>query len=388
MFEMKLFDSRPVNTGRQIEADMAKVVCIIGMVLVHCFETLYSAIEASAAQDAVNYILVTLLDILFGASTFMFCMGMGVIYSRNSEPAKMMKRGLKLFLYGYLLNVLRYTIPGLLGALSLESEGILMISLEEFLTLDILQFAGLALILFGLLKKLRLPDWGVAVTAVVLSVIGSFARGFNLGMIPNQILGLFVGTETTVLTAPLAGSEPFEGWLESCFPLFNWFIFVAAGYLFGKLLQRCRNKGALYAIFGGGGAVIAAAYCAFAIPGKHGMFDGDKMLSNFYHLTTYEALICICAGMAALGLYYAISHILPQKLQRGIIRISSSINQIYMTHWVMITLVLLALTVTEETISVGITFAIGAVICVLAMLLADRYNQRKKKRRAAKAQQA
>ena len=35
---MTLFDKEKINTGRQIEADFAKAVCLIGMVLVHAFE--------------------------------------------------------------------------------------------------------------------------------------------------------------------------------------------------------------------------------------------------------------------------------------------------------------------------------------------------------------
>ena len=308
---MKLFSSREENIGRQFEADMAKFVCLAGMVVVHCMDVL---VGFYGYEDGLEFVFGMVLNSIFGAGTFMFCMGLGIAYS-ESTPAALMKRGVKVFLLGYALN--------LACALSYL---ILLRDIALFVTyavgLDIMQFAGLALLLFGLLKKLSCPDWGVGALAVVLSVIGTVFRGFDLGNpAANIFCGLFVG------------SFDYEWLTGGIFPLCNWFIFVAAGYLFARLLRRCTDLTRFYRIFSGAAAVIVAAYLAVAVPNRLGMMGSVLRL---HHIGLPDALVCIAGAVFALGIYRALARVIPARGRALIGSVSKNINSLYCIHWVTI----------------------------------------------------
>lgn len=386
---MKLFEKQPINTGRQVEADYAKTVCIIGMVIVHAFEELaYCFPAAGTEESAFSYIVVVVLDALFGAATFMFCMGFGIAYSPKNDPGSLIRRGAKLFLMGYLLNFLHDVLPDILNALIigdstlLEEEGMIL-----FLFNDILQFAGLALILFGLLKKWKLSDIALAAVALGMSLLASFVRQFDLAallsvrndilyMLINQFGGLFFGVVYR-----------FDMSMETnCFPLFHWFVFVVAGYLFAKALRRCTCKGRFYGIFSSCSIAIVTVYAAFTIPNQIGMMSDD--LNLFYHMTTPEALVCCCAAVSALGMYYALSRLLPQAVSNFAVRISRNLTTIYIIHWILIGFTVMGIWTLEQLkgndpselmVGTGLTFAYALVILVSAIGLTELIKKRRKK---------
>ncbi len=313
---MKIFDNNDVNTGRQVEFDIAKAVCIIGMVVVHAYEI------TALSTCVLNYTFTVVLNFLFGAGTFMLCMGMGIVYGKNN-PGYLIKRGAIIILIGFALNLVRSGLPRLVMYFADPSGENLNLFKYALLNIDILPFAGLALILFGIAKKLRLSDGVIGAAAVLLSASGTFLRGKNLGSFEmNQLAGLFFGTN-------FPGRET-----TTCFPLLNWFIFVAAGYLFAKVLRKCRCKGMLYGIVSPIAAAAVTVYMIAAIPERAGMMSGDMNL--YYHIGTSDALIVICAALAAIGLYYALSRVMSKKLIAAAAYLSKAINIIYCTHWVLI----------------------------------------------------
>ena len=232
-----LFGKELCNTGRQFEFDFAKAVCILGMVFVHCFEEL-TAPETEAT--ASYYIMTIVLDAIFGAATFMGSMGLGIAYSmqdREDFGQALMKRGIYIFIAAYVLNLFRFALPSLAfsGRLPDYSAKVFLV---ELLVNDIMQFAGLALFLFGLLKKLKLSDKAVLLVAVAMSAVGSFVRLIPVyESLPATISGLFIGVYDQV-------------YFESCgvFPLLNWFIIVIEGYFYGKLLRHCKDTHKFYKI--------------------------------------------------------------------------------------------------------------------------------------------
>lgn len=386
---MKLFERNPINTGRQVEADFAKMICIIGMIIVHAFEETESMFPlCGGGSGGIGFVFVVVLDALFGAATFMFCMGFGVTYSPKNDAPSLIKRGAKLLLYGYILNAVRYCVPELLNAMITGDMSLLRENwMMDLFETDILQFAGLALMLFGLLKKLKASDLVMVIVALIMSVLGSFLRNFDLGamlgvteeapnLIINQIAAPFVGT--TYLSDPE---------LElSCFPLLNWFIFVVAGYLFAKALQRCKEKGKFYAIVSGCGAVILAVYMLIAIPNGIGMMGED--LNLFYHLTTPEALICIVASITVFGGYYALTRLLPNVVSRIAVWISKRLTNIYIAQWLLFGATMIGIYTVEQlkgndpealVIGTGATLIIAVCVLAASVALAGLYRNVKKK---------
>lgn len=387
---MKLFNKQLVNTGRQVEADFAKMVCILGMVLVHAFEEVGTFFPGAGEESSLAYLFVVVLDAIFGAATFMFCMGFGIAYTPKNDPNSLIKRGAKLLLFGYLLNFVRYNVPDLLNWLI---TGDASLCKEEFFPVlfcnDILQFAGLALMLFGLLKKWRVSDVGLVIVSLVMSVAASIFRNFDLShllnissfplyLIVNQLAGLFFGTvycEDPTVEA-------------TCFPLLHWFIFVVAGYLFAKAMRRCNNKGKFYAIVSPCGALIVTVYMLLAVPNRLGMMNEN--LNMYYHLITPEALLCIVAAGTVFGMYYGLSRLLPQAVSRFSIRISKNLTKIYIIHWILIGFSLTGICTVcqllekdpwpQATTLQTVLFAV--IILVTATVLAELWKRAKDRKKA------
>ena len=114
---------------------------------------------------------------------FMFCMGVGVVYSRHSQWDYMIKRGIKLFLLGILVNIFEFFLPCMVSGYLLGMWDIFPTAGGLLLfCVDILAFAGLAFILMGILKKFELSDKALVIIAVLMSIIGSLLRFTDFGV--------------------------------------------------------------------------------------------------------------------------------------------------------------------------------------------------------------
>ena len=353
-----MLSKEDVNTGRQTEADLAKFICLIGMVVVHCFDIFVSFSETSST---VQYVFLFVLNSIFGGGTFMFCMGLGLAYTSKDEPEQIISRGIRIFLIGYLLN--------LACALSYL---ILLKDVAMFVTylvgLDILQFAGLALILFGLMKKFRVSDILLGIIAVFLSVTATVIGTVDLGNpAANIICGLFFG------------SFDYEWLTGGIFPLFNWFIFVAAGYLFAKyVLRRCADKDRLYLrclIICGAVVVI---YMTVAIPSGLGMMGS---ILRFHHIRLYEAFIALAGALLALSVYHFALHIIPAGIQHIIVSVSRSINMIYCCQWVILAWLASIWVISgQRAFNDGVIILIGLIIFLFCAALAGWLSKKKQRR--------
>lgn len=318
---MKILNSNEVNTGRQIEADIAKAICIVGMVLVHMYEEFEAPFLDTGFQNA----LVNVIQTLVGAPCFMFCMGLGISYTKNNSGDDLLKRGFQILLIGYTLNFVRGSIlyPICAAIRHYPTSEIIYGTYIRFMENDILQFAGMALIIMGLLKKLKLDNKKILLVSVGLSIIGSFVRFVSVNPYLDYPLGLFIGTYDVEADM-----------VRTYFPSFNWLIFVCAGNVYGDILKRVEDKKKFYGIFVPVFGVIVAIYLLFAIPNQIGMINPD--LKWYYHLTTFDACFSIMSCVAILGIYYFISLVLPEIIKKFLTSVSRNINRIYCIHWVIL----------------------------------------------------
>lgn len=362
----KLFSKEEINNGRQFEFDFAKAVCILGMVFVHMFETFASPeIEETSI---VYYIVVIVLDAIFGAGTFMFAMGLGIGYSYKDNPDYYIKRGFKLLLIGYLLNFVRGGLFTLvLTMLGFEGLGIPMAIAQTF-CLDILQFAGLALVLFGVLKKLKISDSLLFIVAVLMVVISNvIGTIFSENIAFVYSVGLFFGTKYSTME------------VGAPFPLFNWFIIVVFGYLYSKLLKRVKDKDNYFRIVMPIVTIVLFAYMIIAIPNRLGMLSGS--IIDYYHFKIGDSLILASGAIFATSLYFYVSKLLKDSVKKVIIRISKNINGIYCVHWVTIGVIEFVLNLCGiEYISTLWCFVGGVLVFVFAAIVVEKHKQLKEKR--------
>ena len=221
-----LFSDEKVNVGRQVELDIAKALAIIFMIFLHTILVVQG--YNCGLSSAYTFVFGNVLGRPYAAVVFMFCMGVGVVYSRHSQWDTMIKRGVKLYLLGILVNLFEFFIPHFLSiSLGVNAEAFPIDGGWLIICVDILAFAGMAFVLMGILKKFELSNKKLIGIAVVMSIIGTLLAGTDFGVQAlNSIFGHLFGTK--------------HG--HTAFPLFNWFIFPIAGYVWGQYFIKAKDK--------------------------------------------------------------------------------------------------------------------------------------------------
>ena len=205
---MKLFDSSYINAGRQPELDWARGFAIFFMVTIHVAE------EISGFPPGLFSHYLTITGGPLAAPAFMILLGIGIVYSKNSTPEKLAKRGLSLIGLHYALNLAAVGIPQLIIYAQTGDTMDLYEVYNYVFGIDILAFAGLTFLLFALKEKLRLTTVHLVIFTLVLSCLNIILT------IPvdNIYLGAFLGLFVRV-------NE------YSYFPLFSWIGYPVIGYI-------------------------------------------------------------------------------------------------------------------------------------------------------------
>ena len=306
----------PTPTERRYELDLLKVVAIIGMIICHAVYML-GAHHANYEQDVAYFIG----DYIFGsylavAHAFMFAMGVGIVFSKKNKPLDLVKRGVYLYVFAFVLNFFRYGIYALIDGL-IEGQ-----FAEEtayaFLVQDIFHFAGLALIFTGALKALKLKEWHIFLVGVAFSMIGApLAFTFNRHPALNYILGHFIVTTEA----------------DSTFAFLNWYVFVGFGLLFGRMLQQTNDKDKLYRIVLLISAPIMVAYIALSA------VFGAMFLTKegwYYAISLPEAIGLLSIDMTLLSGFYFLLKKVPARKLSVLIEMSKNVTPIYVAQWCVI----------------------------------------------------
>ena len=204
------------------ELDYAKTLAIFFMVIIHVLEELSSfGIEEKLPSGFLEKF------IQFGAGPysaplFIFCMGFGTVFSRNHDPKKMFRRGIKLLLMGISLNLARDVVPRLLVCLFSGVSPEWEVMRFQIFNIDVLHFAGLAFMLTALLKSLKVPNLTLIPIAVLMQAAGNL---ISLNYVPEGIWELIFSY--FIFTGDL-----------SCFPLLNWYLSMAIGIVAGDEVKN------------------------------------------------------------------------------------------------------------------------------------------------------
>lgn len=311
----KLFADRPVNTDRQLELDIARGLAVVFMVLVHVQMTF-----ANYSDDGST--IATVIDFLGGipaAPVFMFLMGVGFVYTRNTDSRKFFKRGLHILLAGYILNFFRDSLPELVDYFSEGEKVSLQGAIEGFIDVDILQFAGVSMLFFGVMKRFNATAKQIVFIGIAFSLFSFLLSDFSVDSYWGAaISGLFWG------------SGEF-----SEFPFCNWIFYPVAGYLFARLLIRCTNKQYFYSrLFLIASVLLLILTPLFLeIPGED---LGQTSELAYYHHSFFANIIYTLFTLSWLALLFGVTNLLPRKLLSPFKRWSRNVTEIYFIHWVLI----------------------------------------------------
>ena len=351
------------QASRENDLELLKALSIIAMIF--CHPVIRLGIHHAGYEREFLFFLgdVILGDYLGVAHAFMFAMGVGVVCSRKNAPADLARRGVRLYLLGYALNFCRYGVYAL--AYGLISGVFEPETLEALFGPDILQFAGLALLFTGFLKKLKLREGHMLAVGLALSAIGTAVPLIDTGSYAfNWLLGHFVYTT----------------WDASCFVFFNWYVFVAAGLLFGAILRAAEDRDCLYKrLLIVSGCVMAAYLAATARFGV--LFLCRERV--YYAVSTLEAAGLLSIDLTLLSAFHFLLKRVSASKFRVFLEMSRNLTPIYLIHWCILGFIdSIFCYLLEITFSWPVIYGIGAALIILSAWLAKRWTDRKRVEKA------
>ncbi len=307
------------NTERQVNIDLAKCIAIVFMVLIHTMMNYSADLETGLGYAANQF-----LGGFMAAPVFMCAMGIGIAYSKNQEPEKFLSRGFDIFVLGYVLNILRSAPVLLMLWPWRDNAGEVLYYLFNG---DILQFAGLAMLVVGCLKKLHCTDGTILGIGIVCSVVGRLIpviRSDNLFV--DSVVGLFITCT--------ASDEMYV-----VFPLMSWFVIVAFGCWFGGKIKNSENPDKFYLTWGIPCTIVWVCGSAYEAIGELSMMKDDL---SYYGLAPWDAAISLCYCVSCFAVCYFVCKLLNKKTKDFIYTMSDSLNLFYMYHWVIAVFLMIA----------------------------------------------
>ena len=365
-----IFAKEKINCGRQYNLDLLKALAIVAMILCHAVNFISAGRADYESEFGYLFADRFLGSYLAVAHAFMFCMGVGFVYSKNNDPKSLFIRGIKIYILAYVLNFFRGGIYALFWSIFLPGHRDLIT--YTLFAQDILQFAGLAMMLTALFKKLKLDCRIILAIAFVMSVFSQLAAfKYQGNLFMNVLIGSFVPTVHDYSTFVLCG----------------WYLFVAAGICFGEILQRVKNLRLFYRRILCVSGVVLAIYIALTV--RFGCFFLSPG-NIYYYASVPEAVGLLSIDFVLMSLMYLGLSSLPEgritgsKFLRICWTMSRNINQIYFTQWCIIGFFTSVLVyVLEIPMPYWITYLMGIAIIFASYIIADKWVKRKSKRKAA-----
>ena len=298
--------------------DLARGASVFIMIIVH---TLWMYASTTLQSESAFGTVVHILGKV--TASFLVAMGLSMALSRRQTPLLLIKRGIQLLLLAYLMNAAKFWLPievfntmpeAFINAYGWQSP--LSAGQLQFMVLtgDILQLAGVSLLLFGVLNIARWKTIWIAVLAIAIAVMSQFVRGQQFTLSP-YISDLFFANNYQVY-----------------FPVFPWISAILTGYVLGRLyLSNQQNADYLYKVCAQLGAallVIGGIWLAIDFKGQFG---------NFFHLNgggiSYLIGLNLCA-LAAIQFIFADKYNGP--ITRALLYASKHVTALYVIQWVLI----------------------------------------------------
>jgi uncharacterized membrane protein len=352
-------------SSRLPELDFARGLAVLFMVAVHTL-LLFSN---EATIGSVYGVVVSFLGGAPAAPVFMFLMGAGIVFSSKQDPLSLAKRGLLIFGIGYLLNFLRGSLPTLTGYLAVRDPRLLTAALHEALTVDILQFAGLSLLLFALVVYSRRR-----VVAAVGAALMCMALQFVLAGIEVE--------------NPLAGAAAGLLWgasEHSYFPFLSWAVYPLAGFVFGHVVRSSPDRKKFYTgLLAVGTALTVAAVTVTII--LLGVDIGFLDAYRYYHQGAVGNIVFLSFILAWLPVMFFLIGIIRGPAAQALKRWSYNVTPIYCIHWVI--LGWLTFLIETSSADVVVTFLVTAGVFATADLLAHLYTGWKRRGGPVRASQS
>ena len=287
---------------------------------------------------------------------FMICLGFGIVFSKNSTPQKLFRRGLWMFVIEGVLNIFRYIIPhSVVGCLT-KIHSLIMDGIEFSLLSDILPFAGFAFLFFALVKKLNISKLSLLIIGMFLTIIQTIIPQFEIQNVYLKYLaGYFIYIDES-----------------SFFSVVSWLIYPIVGYLLASKLAEVENKSTCYLKIGSLGLII------FIITNLY-LLITNSMEARYYlfmemgfQMDLITTLIVLSIGLMIISVSYFVCKLIKNELiVKAINNISKNVNSIYCIHWVLVKILWAFAVIYNYKMDYNSLFIIGFLIFAISSIIAQ-----------------
>jgi len=311
------------NKAPRGASDMAKSLVILGLPFVHSI-ILFLGYEA--ASEALYSVAAVGALIIFGAPTFLTCLGIDLCENRSAQG--IIKLGVQILIIALCLNFVRFVIPDSIQIIAGVRPVVMLII--EFLACDVYNFIGLFCIFYGLAKKYGCSQGLFTLISVVLFAIDEFIAA--QGPIPIPVVNAIVGNFCSGQNISGDGGN----FVISFFSLMGWSIFPCVGMYIGKAMKLEKKK--RNCIFG---AIYVASIVVFVVHSmvltKIGTNVVDVLTAFAFHRTysIKAAVPMLCLAMFVIMSLYFLYELLPQnRVEKTLIEGSRLVLPFYLIHYV------------------------------------------------------
>jgi surface polysaccharide O-acyltransferase-like enzyme len=338
-----------VTTGGRLRfLDLARGLAIVLMVFQHV-QLLFAVDSGEGSALGVTFLL---LGTAPAAPVFMVAMGFLFGSSSRTDVRSGVVRGLQLFALGYVLNLVRFAVPLLVSGDPHAVDFFGGTWWGPFFEIDILQLAGLSLIVLGPVKRYVPDPRRVVALAAGVAVAAPLLWG--------------LGGESVVLD-PLWGAGD---WVS--FPLFPWLAYPLLGLALAGFAARATSAPRLMRSWAFAGACSALAGVALLPlpPGPGGILaTGDYFRSGL-------PVQLLLAGFVLLWLplmWWLDRRLSWVLVPRYLTSLSRSITAVYLIQWALIGWLAIALGVFGQPSWVAAL--LGVPVLVASHVLALGYER-------------
>lgn len=296
--------------NRTHTADVLKGIAILLMIQVHLVE-LFASHELATSSVGIFFMFLGGPPV---APLFMILFGYFISVTHKSIQ-QLIVRGLRIFALGMLLNLalnfnLIYTVW----------RGLLQIDILPFVFgVDILQFAGLSLIVIALLKKVLEQQLVVTVIVIIASIV---LGQYLVAYIPEN-------NSLKYVTAFFYGSTQW-----SYFPLFPWLAYPLTGMALYQLQQRYQIDVTLTTKTNKSLAISALLFVIFTI--GYAITIASDLPSYYHHGILFFLWVIIFLSVYSICVHAITERIGTTMLFRYLTWLGKHVTFIYIIQWVII----------------------------------------------------
>lgn len=323
------------TSNRSCEYDLVRIVLMLMLPLIHVVQYwgyICDGADLIVRSDVDAIYPVAQFALYFTAPCFMIMMGINMVFTRHNTPRDFLRRGIILLCVEMVFNLIRYVLPACVGFVIGEYKPEVMdYAIFGLFNSDILAFAGLAFIVMAGLKKIKATASGIMLTAVTMWFAGILITHFAAPWLNehcgNQflnILGSFIWVNT-----------------DSNFPLVNWIIFPAVGYLFMDSLRKTESntmKERIWRFCGIGGLtvmileIVITRFCGLPV------YETLSVNGAHHFLTPYVVLFSTGSTFVLMGLCHLLAPVIQRNtnIERVVTTLGSQLTVFYLIQWTIV----------------------------------------------------